>query len=179
MENKNSIPNWGKRDESGRTHLGENPLIGPLAVVVEHQLGRGQVNGRVGEMVQRRDAGPFLLVDDLARYLADEIFGQRRAFGHDVLGRVGLPRDGQTNVAPDLTVTVARRASHSALGVALQAILNQSNHNLSFLHGILIALTFAPHTHTQQKTGTGKKKEEEKVSSRACTRARSSRTLLY
>lgn len=106
-----------------KSHLSENSLIGPLAVVVKDQLGRGQVDGRVGECVERRDAGPLLLVDDLARHLADEIFGQRRAFGHNVLRRVGLPRDGQTNVAPDLTVTVARRAGHPTLGVALQAIL--------------------------------------------------------
>lgn len=100
-----------------KCHLSENSLIGPLAVVVEHQLGGRQADGRIGKVMQRRDARAFLFVDHLARNLADEIFGQRR-FGHYVLGSVGLPRDGQTNVAPDLAVAVARRARHSALGVA-------------------------------------------------------------
>ena len=44
-----------------------------------------------------------------------------------MLRRVGLPRNRQTNVAPNLTVTVARRTGHSSLGVAFQTILYDNN----------------------------------------------------
>ena len=57
------------------THLSENSLIGPLAVVVEHQLSGSQINGRIGEMIQRRYTSPFFFVHDLTRNLTDEIFG--------------------------------------------------------------------------------------------------------
>lgn len=97
-------------------------MVGPLAIVVEDELCGSQGNGRVGKVAERRDAWAFLLVDDLARHLTDEFFRQRR-LGHDVLRRVRLPRDRQANVAADLTVAVARRASHAPFGVALQTIL--------------------------------------------------------
>lgn len=58
------------------THLSEDSLIGPLTIVVEHQLSRSQINRWIGEMIQRWDAGTFLFVDHLTRNLTDEILGQ-------------------------------------------------------------------------------------------------------
>ena len=40
-----------------------------------------------------------------------------------MLGGVGLPGDGQRDVASDLAVRVAGRAGHAALGVALETVL--------------------------------------------------------
>lgn len=73
-------------------------------------------------MRQRSNARTFLLEDNLTGYAPDQIFRKRRLLD-DVLRGVGLPRDGQADVAADLAVRVARRAGDATLGVALETVL--------------------------------------------------------
>ena len=69
-----------------------------------------------------RNAWAFFFVDDLARNLTYEIFGQWR-FSDNVFTCVRFPRDCETDVTADLSITVTRRTGDASFGVAFQTVL--------------------------------------------------------
>ena len=101
--------------------LADDLLIGEGVRVVAHQLQRGVLDVVVVDVLKCFDAGRLFLERDLSRYVPDEVARQIELF-HDVLERVNLPRDGELNVAPDLTLAVAHGAVDFSLGIALLAV---------------------------------------------------------
>lgn len=93
--------------------------------MVEDELSGSEADGGISEARQGSDPGAFLFVDHLARHLADQVFRKGRGFLDNVFRGVGLPSDGETDVAANLAVRVTGRTRHAAFGVAFEAVLRR------------------------------------------------------
>lgn len=98
-------------------------VVGERIEVIEHKAGRGLFNTEAfSKCVDGLDPRGLLLVGHLSGHVPDQVCGQVQSF-YDVFRSVGLPCNGELDIASDLTGAIASGAVHLALGSAFVAVL--------------------------------------------------------